>query len=224
MDSSGSPVRGCVTGPLAQFEVGFRAELERMGYTARSTGGLVRVMARLSGWLEEAGLPPDALTPQVVADLRAVIPGVGSVLRFLRVIGVVPGAHDSAEDTPVERVLGEFRAWLVAERGLAAESVRCYVHSGTPVPGQLAGAAGGRLGGSGRWGGHVVHDRPVPGSQELVSQGGGDRGPVAAAFPARSRPCAGRAGRSGAVGGPMAGGLVTSWPGRRPGWAVAGQL
>jgi site-specific recombinase XerD len=112
---------------LAQFEVGFRAELEQTGYTARSACGLVRLLARLSGWLEEEGLSPDALTPQVVADLQARFSGLGPVVRFLRGIGVVPTADAIGEDTPVERVLGEFRAWLGGERGLAGESVRCYV-------------------------------------------------------------------------------------------------
>lgn len=89
-------------------------------------------MARLSGWLEETGLPPSALTPRVVADRRAAFPGLGPVLRFLRGIGVVPDADDVTEDTPVDRVLGEFGAWLVAERGLAAGSVRCYVSQARP--------------------------------------------------------------------------------------------
>jgi hypothetical protein len=72
--SKGEPGGLEVTGPLASFEVGFRAQLERMGYRPRSARGLVRAMAGLSGWLEETGLPPGALTPRVVADVR---------LRFL---------------------------------------------------------------------------------------------------------------------------------------------
>jgi hypothetical protein len=44
-----------VIGALAPFEAAFRAELARVGYTASSTRGAVRAMARLSGWLEESG-------------------------------------------------------------------------------------------------------------------------------------------------------------------------
>jgi integrase/recombinase XerD len=61
------------------------------------------------------------------------------VLRFLRGIGVVPEADDIAEDTPVDRVLSEFRAWLVEQRGLAAGSVRCYVAQARPFLAHLPG-------------------------------------------------------------------------------------
>jgi len=53
---AGESVRLAVTGPLASFEAGFRAELARAGYAPRSARGLARAMARLSGWLEESGL------------------------------------------------------------------------------------------------------------------------------------------------------------------------
>lgn len=130
--SASKPVCLRVTGPLASFEAAFRAELEQAGYTPGSARGLVRAMARLSSLLEAKGLPPSALTPQVVADCRAAFPGVGPVLRFLRGIGVAPAAGDSAETAPVDQMLGAFRAWLLAERGLAFASVRCYVTQARP--------------------------------------------------------------------------------------------
>ena len=130
---AGESVRLAVTGPLASFEAGFRAELARAGYAPRSARGLARAMARLSGWLEESGLPPSALTPAVMASLRPELSGVGPVVRFLRGAGVVPGADSMADAAPVEVVLGEFGAWLIAERALAAESVRCYVTQARPV-------------------------------------------------------------------------------------------
>ncbi|MGH8898362.1 MAG: tyrosine-type recombinase/integrase [Egibacteraceae bacterium] len=129
---TGEPVRLQVTGPLAPFEVAFRAELERAGYASRSSRALVRVMARLSSWLEKTGLQPDVLTGPVVANLRVEFSGLGPVLGFLRGIGVVPAAGAIAEATPVERVLSAFGAWLAAERGLAAESIRCYVNQARP--------------------------------------------------------------------------------------------
>jgi integrase/recombinase XerD len=130
--------RVVVSGPLAPFEVGFRAELERQGYAPSRVRDLARVMARLSRWLEESGLAPSAVTPQVVASLRARLSGVGPVVRFLRGVGAVPEAESMADATPVEVVLGEFRAWLLAERGLAAESVRCYATQARPFLAHLS--------------------------------------------------------------------------------------
>ena len=45
-----------VTGPLAEFADGFRAELATQGYTPGSADHLVRAMASLSRWLTTEGL------------------------------------------------------------------------------------------------------------------------------------------------------------------------
>lgn len=123
MDTGGS-VRSMVTGPLAAFEAEFRAELARVGYTARSVRDLVQAMARVSRWLEARTVSPSGLTPQVVAGLRAELAiGVGPVLRFLRDVGVV---GEGADAGPVEVLLDEFGVWLGEERGLSAATVGCY--------------------------------------------------------------------------------------------------
>lgn len=132
------PARGVVSGPLAPLEVAFRAELARQGYAPRTVRVLVRAMAKFSSWLEESELPPSAATPPVVASLAGRSSGLGPVLRFLRGIDVVPGVDSMAAATPVEVVLGEFRAWLLAERGLAAQSVRCYVTQARPFLAHLS--------------------------------------------------------------------------------------
>lgn len=124
--SSGRSVRRVVTGPLAPFEMAFRAELARVGYTSRSARDLVRSMARLSGWLERRALSPSGLTPHVVADLRGELPKVGPVLGFLRQIGEVPETENVVGAAPVEALLAEFRAWLAGERGLSSTTVCCY--------------------------------------------------------------------------------------------------
>lgn len=150
---AGGPAGGVVSGPLAPFEVGFRAELVRQGYAPSRVRDLTRVMARLSGRLVDSGLAPGALTPQVATSLRGQLRGLGPVLGFLRGIGVVPAADSMVDATPVEMLLGEFRAWLVAERGLAAESVRCYVtqtrpfltHLSEPLEDALAGLDAGQV-------------------------------------------------------------------------------
>ncbi len=122
--SAGGSVRLMVTGPLARFEVEFRADLARLGYATSSIGGAVRAMAGLSRWLEDRALAPSGLTPQLVVDVRIV--QLGTVLRFLRELGEVPAADSVAEAGSVEAMLVEFRAWLAGERGLSAATVCSY--------------------------------------------------------------------------------------------------
>ena len=45
-----------VTGPLAEYAAGFRAELARLGYTPLSAAGQLRLMAHLSRWMTAEGL------------------------------------------------------------------------------------------------------------------------------------------------------------------------
>ena len=55
--------------------------------------------------------------------------GLGPLLRFLRSRGVIPNA-DVSGDSPVAMLLAGYRVWLLGERGLAAEMVRCYLVQG----------------------------------------------------------------------------------------------
>jgi integrase/recombinase XerD len=115
-----------VTGPLAGYETAFRAHLARLGYAPRSVRDLVGVMAQVSRWLEGRGLVASGLTPPVAADLRAGLPGAGPVLRFLDEAGEIPALDGAVEDAPAEVLVAQFRGWLAGERGLSAETVRCY--------------------------------------------------------------------------------------------------
>jgi integrase/recombinase XerD len=124
--SAGGSVGRVVRGPLAPFEPEFRAGLARAGYASRSVRDLVQALARVSRWLEQRACPVSGLTPEVVAEVRAELPGVGPVLRFLNDVGVVGGPTSVAAGAPVEVLLAEFRAWLAEERGLSAVTVRCY--------------------------------------------------------------------------------------------------
>jgi site-specific recombinase XerD len=122
MAKSGS-VRLVVSGPLAPWEAEFRADLARTGYTPRSMRDLVYSMARASLWLQRCGCAVSGLTPEVVADLRGQVSGVGPVLRFLQDSGVLAAPEAVG---PVEVLLVEFRAWLFGQRGLSAVTVDCY--------------------------------------------------------------------------------------------------
>lgn len=121
--------RCVVSGPLAGYEPLVRAELGRMGYAATSVRSTVEAMSRFSDWLAVRGIAVPAVTPKVVAAFRAaqrprVFSGLGAMLRVLRQHAIVP--VDVASDDPVDVLVADYRRWLVAERGLAAETVRCY--------------------------------------------------------------------------------------------------
>jgi integrase/recombinase XerD len=150
------PVGGVVAGPLAPYEAGLRADLAQAGYAASSVADAVRAMARLSGWLHATGLTPGGLTPARVEEFVAVRRqhsrveavarrGLAPVLRLLRRRGVVPGPQLASDASPVEALLADYRAWLVGERGLAAESVRCYTNQAKTFLAQLGDQLGASL-------------------------------------------------------------------------------
>jgi site-specific recombinase XerD len=137
-----------VTGPLAQHELALRAELARWGYASSSVRDVVAMMARLSRWMDERGVSGTGLSPvslgEFLAARREVTRtdgvarrGLGPLVRFLRECGAVPAAADGYQN-PAEVLLAGYRDYLTGERGLAAESVRCYVLQGRKF---LAGLA-----------------------------------------------------------------------------------
>ena len=123
---------GRVLGPLAPYADGFVVELVARGYRPRSVGGQLELMAHLSRWLIEQGVEPDGLTPGMadrflgvrrerdvsLRSWRALDPLVG----YLRGLGVVPKLAALA-DSPVDRLLADYRDYLLRERGLTAGSV-----------------------------------------------------------------------------------------------------
>jgi len=58
-----SPSWARVDGPLAPYADGFRAELERLGYTPLTAATHVRLMAHLSRWLAREGVEVPGLIP-----------------------------------------------------------------------------------------------------------------------------------------------------------------
>ncbi len=125
-----------MTGPLAPHEMAVRSSMTRAGYAPSSVLEAARAMRRLSEWMSERDVAVGELTPLVVdhflADRRsrcrtmaASRRWVGAVLRALHGQGVVREVEPGVA-TGRELLLEEFRRWLRAERGLAAESVRCY--------------------------------------------------------------------------------------------------
>jgi site-specific recombinase XerD len=127
---------GCgAEGVLDRYAAGFRSYLVDLGYARSSLSGQLRLLAELDGWLVEQGVEPAALTAEVVArfvgatrDRSVYVTGpraLDQLLSHLRGLGVVPEAQ-VALDTPVERLVADYREYLARERGLVAGSVERY--------------------------------------------------------------------------------------------------
>lgn len=115
-----------VTGPLAGFEAAFRRELQDTGYASSSVVTVTATMARLSSWMGRNGITAQMLTPAVLDVLPSGLRGTRPVVGFLRDCGVIPEASCVDGAGSVGLLVGEFRAWLADERGLATATVRCY--------------------------------------------------------------------------------------------------
>lgn len=126
-------------GPLAPHMVGFRRELERVGYKPLAVCDQLRLMAHVSRWLAGRRLGADAMTPALVEEFlahrraegyvlwlstKAMVPMVG----YLRGIGVVPTPRLAVAVGEAERLQEQYQAYLVEERGLAAGTIAGYVH------------------------------------------------------------------------------------------------
>jgi integrase len=135
-----NPSRVRVSGPLVAYASGFRAELEAQGYRRKPVGDQLHVLAHMSRWLESKDLGPGDLTPELAREFlmarRAAgytlwlsEKGVAPLLAHLRSVGAAPLPQPAAPAvTPAERLLAEFRSYLVDERGLAAGTVASDVH------------------------------------------------------------------------------------------------
>ncbi len=116
----------------------FRVELGERGYKPSAAAGQLQLMAHLSRWLVEQDLAGVDLTPAVTeAFLRArraagygqwlTTRGMAPLLRYLRDVGFAPAEVSIAPTSPEEVLLDCYRSYLVAERGLAASTVRNYL-------------------------------------------------------------------------------------------------
>ena len=146
----GEPSRVRVTGPLEPFAAGFVAELQESGYRPAAAAVQVRVMARLSRWMQEQHVTVGELRePELerfscerlagVASVRGA--GMAVVLGHLRRFGLVPAAEPSVV-TVADELLEEFRRYLMMERGLTAGTVRGYVDIVCPFVASRVSATG----------------------------------------------------------------------------------
>ena len=138
-----SPLRVRLSGPLQEFGPGFVVELERVGYSPVGATLQVRLMARVSSWMQANGVACGELSGEVLERFLAgrrlaghrdyVTAGaVAPLLAYLRGLGLVPSASPVQPSTRAG-VLGErFRRYLIDERGLADGTVTGYVDAVKP--------------------------------------------------------------------------------------------
>ena len=130
----GEPARTVVTGPLAPYARGWRAELAARGYAPHSITAHAQLMAHLSRWLAAAGRGVDALTDEIVREYalarraagyqnRTTERAVAPLLGYLRGLRAAPPLAAPVPTTPAEVVVGEFCDYLASEQGLAAGTV-----------------------------------------------------------------------------------------------------
>jgi site-specific recombinase XerD len=122
-------------GRIGPFVSGFQTSLSEQGYSALAVRNMLKDVGAVGRWMQERDLQPDQLTPAVIAEFRVdclarggrKVPSVKSfesLLRFLRDEGVI--AEPPEPESPVGRLLVDYRRWLVAERGLAESTVIRY--------------------------------------------------------------------------------------------------
>ena len=145
-----------VTGPLAEYAAGFRAELARLGYTPLSAACQLRLMAHLSRWMTAEGLSTRVLdmpaTERYFAARRSAgyanertVEALGPLLGYLRALGAAP-LPPAEPATETGQLLDRFAAYLASERGLAPTTVALNVRLARPFLQQRAQERDGRLG------------------------------------------------------------------------------
>ena len=120
-----------VTGPLAMYADGFRADLAARGYAAGSADRNLRTLAHVSRWMDGQGLSAGQLSAARLEEflqarrregyhhalsIRSVVPLVG----YLRRAGVAAVPPEAVAGGALEPVVEEYRGYLVSERALTA--------------------------------------------------------------------------------------------------------
>ena len=125
-----------VSGPLAPFADGFRAELDRLGYTPASREYKVNQMAGLSRWLDVEGLGVADVSSAAVEAFLLVfaanrrrpltLKAMRPLLEWLRSQGIIAPEARAVERSAVDELLEDYRCWLTADRALAARTIDRY--------------------------------------------------------------------------------------------------
>lgn len=125
-----------VSGPLAVLADGFRAELERLGYTPSSREFKLAEVARLSAWLQTRGLGASdicsARLEEFLADLAArsrrapTLVAMRPLLAWVRGLGLCADDPPPLAPGPLDELMERYRHWLVTDRQLAPRTIGRY--------------------------------------------------------------------------------------------------
>jgi site-specific recombinase XerD len=129
---SGRRRKAGLLGPQVE---GYRAWLEQRGYTPGTIRNMLNDLGQVGQWLSAEGLGARQVSEELMAAFLTArreagqrrVPGIRAMaplLSYLREVEVAPAAKPSL--TPLGSLLGQYRSWLVGERGLAATTVRRY--------------------------------------------------------------------------------------------------
>ena len=126
---NGSVVR--VSGPLAAYADDFWGYLARQGYAPSSSQDQLRLMAHVSGWLDQQGADAAGLTAERIAEFLVVRRGshvrlvsgraLAPLLGFLRGLGVAPPEPEPVPCTTVDGLVDAYRRYLAGERAFHAD-------------------------------------------------------------------------------------------------------
>jgi len=129
-----------VVGPLEPYGLGFRRALDEQGYAPSSALAQLRLLAHMSRWMSTRSLSPGDLAPALMAEFirdrtaagyrhLVALQSVSPILTHLRGLGVSPQVAAWEPATPEEELIERYRCHVVAERGLAAGTVRYYTRA-----------------------------------------------------------------------------------------------
>jgi len=130
-------------GPLGPMASGIAEELKRLGYAERTADRQMSLVAGLSRFLQRRGVSTDEVNPGLVAEFCATLSeksrgwrptprALAWLVRYLCRVGATTIASSPPPRSPVDDLLGEYRRHLLAERGLADETVALYVQAVLP--------------------------------------------------------------------------------------------
>lgn len=123
-------------GRMGPFVEGYRSRLLSLGYTPGTVGGQLKVLGQIGRWMQIEGLEPTQLDEARIeqflsarrAEDRPRVPSLRSfvaLLEYLRDEHVIPVVAVPPL-TAFEELVGSYRDWLIAERGLATSTVFRY--------------------------------------------------------------------------------------------------
>jgi site-specific recombinase XerD len=123
-------------GRLGPFVDGYRVWLLEAGYTPQTVRAMLKDLGSLGRWMDVESVEVGALTVTAIesflADRRAAgrqrvptVRALRSMQTYLRDVGVM-AVELPPSLSPVEVLVGDYREWLIADRGLAVMTVLRY--------------------------------------------------------------------------------------------------